>query len=224
MCFCAEASFAAGSILLSAGVYCTRVAIRDQPTQLPLAVVPLLFSFQQFAEGFVWIGLTRENEALVTAGSLGFLAVALGLWPFWVSFSLLFLERRSGARQLLGASALAGLVFGCLLYVPLALNTGEWLKVGLAGHSIRYNLFGLPVFEVIPHEWWDVGYGALVLLPLLLASADARFLVFFLLLAAAGAISLFVYRNVFVSVWCYFAAILSLQLCCLFSRPRKAVN
>ena len=216
MCFSAEASFAVGAALLPAGIYCTRAAVRKRPAHLPLAVIPLVFSFQQFAEGLVWVGLAQDRPALVIASSLSFLAAALVFWPFWAPFCVLFLEGRAGIKWCLGLGALLGLVFGCALYLPLALNTDEWLKVGVVYHSIRYNLKGLPAFGLAPHEWWDAGYGVLVLSPLFVASPDRRFTVFCILLAVSAAVSLFAFWYAFVSVWCFFAAILSLQLCYIF--------
>jgi hypothetical protein len=218
MCFSAEASFAAAAILLPAGAYCTRVAARERPASLTLAVIPFVFSFQQFSEGLVWVGLAQGDDALVTAASLAFLAFALGFWPFWAPFSVLFLERRRRVKWCLGAGALLGLALGCALYVPLAVNPKEWLTVGVVQHSIRYNLRGLPAFALAPHPWWDLAYGAAVLGPFLVASPGGRFAVFPLLLAASAAISLLVFWYAFVSVWCFFAALLSAQLCYAFSR------
>ena len=218
MCFCAEASFVVGAALVPAGVYCTVVAVRRRPAYLPLAVAPLVFSLQQFAEGLVWIGLGRGDVALVNAASLLFLAFALLFWPFWAPFSVLFLESRRAVRVYLGVGAIVGLAFGCALYIPLALNTKEWLHVGVAYHSVRYNLYGLPAFRVAPHEWWDMGYGLLVFSPFVIASPNRRLTVFFILLAAAAVISLFAFWYAFVSVWCFFAAVLSGQLCYIFAR------
>jgi hypothetical protein len=67
MCFSAEASFAAGAALLPAGAYCTSVAARKRPPYLPLAVIPVVFSFQQFAEGLVWVGLAQQEPEIDTA-------------------------------------------------------------------------------------------------------------------------------------------------------------
>ena len=218
MCFSAEASFAVGAALLPAGIYCTAVAARRRPAYLPLAVIPIVFSFQQFAEGLVWVGLGTEDAPLVRASSLVFLAVALAFWPFWVPFSVLFIEGRRGVRRCLAAAALLGLALGCGLYVPLALNADEWLTVDEVYHSIRYNLRGLPAFEVAPHAWWDAGYAAVALAPLFIASPDRRFTVFGMMVAASAAVSLFAFWYAFVSVWCFFVAILSSQLCYIFSR------
>src|SRR5262245_848005 len=126
MCFSAQASFAAGAALLPAGLYCVGVAVRKRRTALPLAVVPLIFSFQQFCEGLVWVGLDSGDTALVRAASLAFLAVALGFWPFWAPLSVWCLEDRRRVRQYLGAAALLGLGLGCTLYLPMVLDTDEW--------------------------------------------------------------------------------------------------
>jgi Family of unknown function (DUF6629) len=216
MCFSAEASFAVGAALLPAGIYCTTVAVRRRPSYLPLAIVPLVFSFQQVAEGLVWVGLGRGDDSLVRTSSLMFLATALAFWPFWVPFSVLVMEGRRRVRQCLAVGALVGLAFGCALFVPLALNTDEWLKVGEVYHSIRYNLMGLPAFEIAPHSWWDGGYAVIVLTPLFIVSPDRRFTLFSVMVAASAALSLFAFWYAFVSVWCFFAAVLSLQLCYIF--------
>lgn len=218
MCFSAEASFAAAAALLPAGIYCTTVAVRKRPAYLPLAVVPLVFSLQQFAEGFVWVGLARDDAALVTAASLSFLAVALGFWPFWVPFSVLFLEKRPGMRRYLGVGALFGLVLGCALYVPLVLDPGQWVEVSVVLHSLTYNPRGLPVFDLAPHEFWDMAYGIAVLVPFFVVSADARFAAFRILLAASVTVSFLAFQYAFVSVWCFFAAVLSAHLCYTFYR------
>lgn len=218
MCFCAEASFAVAAALVPAGVYCTTVAVRRRPAYLPLAVAPLVFSLQQFAEGLVWVGLNRDDVALVNGASLLFLAVAMMFWPFWAPFSAHFLEDRRAVKGCLGVAAIVGLAFGGALYLPLALNVDDWLKIGVVRHSIRYNLFGLPAFVVVSHEWWDMGYGVLVFSPLFIAAPDRRFTAFCVLLAVSAAVSLIVFRHAFVSVWCFFAAILSAQLCYSFSR------
>jgi hypothetical protein len=221
MCFSAEASFAAASALLPAGGYCVGVAARKRPDHLPLAVVPLLFGLQQFCEGLVWVGLERGDPSLVRASSLAFLAVALGVWPFWVSLSVLPLEGRTEARRFLKASAVAGLALGCALYLPMALDADKWLRVSVTQHSITYNPMGLPAFQLLAHEYWDAAYGTLVLAPLFVAPLGGGFAVFRTLLVVSIAVTFLVFHHAFVSVWCFFAAVLSLQLCFTFFRLGK---
>ncbi len=224
MCFSAEASFAVGAVLFPAGIYCTSVAVRKRLAYLPLALIPIVFGLQQVAEGFVWVGLARDDTSLVKTAALVFLAVALAFWPFWAPFSALFLERRPGGKWCLGAATLAGLALGCGLYLPMVLHTDEWLSVQVIGHSIRYNVEGLPAFGYLRHEWWDTGYALLTMTPLLIAAPDRRFTVFCVLLAVSAGISLFLFWHAFVSVWCFFAAVLSAQLCYMFSLQSASIN
>src|SRR4029453_832841 len=123
---------------------------------------------------------------LVRAASLAFLAVALGFWPFWVPFSLLFLERRGRARGWLGVGAVLGLALGCALYVPLALDPEGWLEVAVRHHSITYNPRGLPPFALAPHEFWYLAYGTAVLVPFFVVPAAGHLAVFRVLLLASG--------------------------------------
>ena len=90
MCFSAEASFAVAAVLLPAGVYGTSIVATKRPAYLPLAITPIIFSFQQFAEGLVWVGLARGDALLVRVSALAFLAAAIivlasaGLFVFGV--------------------------------------------------------------------------------------------------------------------------------------------
>ena len=84
MCFSAEASFAVGAVLLPAGIYCAKTALRKGRRYLGLAAIPFFFAAQQFCEGVAWMGLRRDDPNLTQAGSLGFLFFALAFWPFWI--------------------------------------------------------------------------------------------------------------------------------------------
>jgi len=55
MCFSASASFAGGAVLTTIGV--ASVSKVSDPKQKLFAEIPLLFAFQQFAEGVVWLTL-----------------------------------------------------------------------------------------------------------------------------------------------------------------------
>ena len=104
MCFSAPASFAVGAALVPAGVYCVRSAFKKSIRHLPLALTPLVFAAQQFAEGAVWVGVGREDPALVRSASLVYLFFALSFWPAWIPLSLLFPEDRRLARTIIAAA------------------------------------------------------------------------------------------------------------------------
>ena len=87
MCYSAEASFGSGALLLVAGAWSLRTAVRKSPWMWPFAVVPVLFGVQQCTEGFVWLGIHGEKPWLVEVASRVYLLFAIAFWPFWYSFA-----------------------------------------------------------------------------------------------------------------------------------------
>jgi hypothetical protein len=219
MCFSSEASFAVGAVLLPAGLYCVRSAVRKDRKFLAFSLLPVLFSIQQIAEGFVWIGLENDNLSLTQGAAQVFLYFALFFWPFWVPFSVSFFEPRTRTRQLLSAMALVALALGWALYAPILLDTARWLNVRVVGHSIQYDFRVLPAFDVVAGQCWLLLYLASICGPLLI-SYDRRLRLFAMTLGASAVISYVVFRYAFESVWCFFAAALSLQLCHVFHELR----
>jgi uncharacterized protein DUF6629 len=215
MCFSAEASFATSAVLMPAGIFCIRRAV-GRRDYLPLAVIPVMFSFQQFCEGLVWVGLARGDPDLVRRAALAFLLFALVLWPFWIPFSALFREARRSVRHGLGLIAAAALVISLLLYVPLAMHACEWLRAGILHHSIVYEFEMASAFRSIPRGVWQLSYLMVVITPLIVTD-DRRFRVFGVLLLASAALSQAAYWYAFISVWCAFSAMLSGWLCYLFA-------
>jgi hypothetical protein len=226
MCFSAEASFATGAALLPVGAYCVWRAARNEPRFLPLALVPIAFGLQQVAEGFVWLGLHHGDPVLVSRSAVVFLFFALPFWPLWLPLSLLPPEGRRPARVFLAALVLVSPVW-LWLYAPLATDPGRWLSTEVVHHSIAYQFSSLPAFQLAPRALWRVAYLASICGPLLVASPGSGG---GLLRAVGGGVvaALFVvtyliYWYAFTSVWCFFAALLSLLLALAFARlPPRA--
>ncbi len=211
MCLSAEASFTAGTALLLAGGYCLREASRKSWRYLPLAAIPFFFGVQQIGEGFVWIGLHRDDPALVRAASLWFLFFALSFWPFWIAFTACFLEANPGRRWLPIGLAVVGLAWLGVLYIPLLLDA-NLLTVRVVHHSIQYSYDELPIYRYISPTGLRLVYLLNVGLPLLHFGGHGPRR-FGLLLAGATLVSFLVFSYAFVSVWCFMAAILALYLC-----------
>ena len=205
MCFSAESGLAAGVTLVPAGAYCVSAALRKDRSYLQLAAVPLIFGIQQLCEAAVWRGLHRGDAGLVEAGALAFLFFALALWPAWVPYGAAVLERRPPKRRRPFALAAVGLVIGCAAYVPAVAGYGEWLRVGIAGHSIRYDLTGLAGIDSAAGAIWFVLYLAAVCLPLAVAR-DRRLRGLGLSVALAAGVTEAMARYAFVSMWCFSAA------------------
>jgi hypothetical protein len=61
MCFSAEASFAAGGLLIAGGVVST-VKLKPARKSLALASIPIIFGIHQLSEGVVWRGEPRASR------------------------------------------------------------------------------------------------------------------------------------------------------------------
>jgi hypothetical protein len=222
MCFSPEASFTVGAALLPAGIYCSQAAVRKDARFLPLALVPISFGIQQISEGFVWLGLNRDDGALLQQSSVVFLFFAIAFWPFWIPMCLAIAESRRPQQIVLALLALVGLAW-LWLYFPVAVDPSKWLNTEIAGHSIRYNVGEIPGFVLAPRAVWRIGYLLVIVVPLSLAKFDPggnrwANLSGGLMIATLFAIAYGFYWQAFLSVWCFFAAVVSLLLCGVFYR------
>lgn len=209
MCFSPEGSFGLGAALIAAGGYCVW---RSTWPLHPLAAVPAAFGVQQIAEGFVWVALETGRTELVRPASLAFLLFALAVWPVWVPASAAWLESRPDRRRVWWAFTGLGVGMGALLYLPLLFDTGRYLTVEVAYHTIRYDYTRIPLFQVVPRAVVRAVYLATCAVPLVLSS-DRSLRGFGVLLVASAAVTEAVFWYSFTSVWCFFAAALSLYLC-----------
>lgn len=217
MCFSAEASFLIGGALAPAGVYCVVQAIRKRPAMLGLAVVPLLFAVQQVSEGFVWLGLRWSDEVLTQRASLIFLLFALAVWPFWFPLQAAIMENRPARRWLLFLASLVSLAWFWVLFLPIARDPDAILTTRVVHHSIQYAYPDLPINSYAPVSLLRLIYFAAVALPFVISSE--RFGVWpGIVLGVSAALSAIVFHYAFVSVWCFFAAILAILCCILFHR------
>jgi hypothetical protein len=217
MCFSSEASFAVGAALLPAGAYCIRSAMRKAPRLLPLAVVPVVFGLQQISEGFVWLGLHAGDPTGTRSAALVFLFFALAFWPFWFPFLAAVAEPRRAVRLGLAGLAVLATVWFWVLYYPLLTGPESLLTVETAHHSIRYSYPGLAVYEYVPRPLLRVLYLLTIVVPIGFGSVTFGRLPA-VLLGASAVVAASVFEYAFVSVWCFFAAVLTGYLCVLFHR------
>lgn len=210
MCFSATGSFGTAVILLPAGAYCIWEAARKDRRYLALAIFPLAFSFQQFCEGAVWLELANGTASPPNAAELAYLFFALAFWPVWVPFSVMWIDQRN--RTLDGLVAAVGIAIGLSLFAPIMARSDRFPGVAVSHHSIRYDLAIIPALQVVPVFASRAFYLATVSLPLLLC-ADRKLRLFGFGILVAGIISQLVFRYAYLSVWCLFAAVLSVYLC-----------
>jgi hypothetical protein len=112
-------------------------------------------------------------------------------------------------RRLFRAIAAVGLLFGALMFVPLLFHS-DWMQAVIVRHSIQYELRFITEGYVSDRLLAAI-YGGVILLPLLLAS-DRYHKTLGVMVLVSGLVTLALYDWAFMSVWCYFAAILSLYI------------
>ncbi|MFZ2739687.1 MAG: DUF6629 family protein [Burkholderiaceae bacterium] len=197
MCFSATASFSASALLLGVGTL-TLISVR-RPRELPFASIPLLFAFQQLSEGLIWLSFSHEAQLLNTVMTHIYSFFSHVLWPVYVPIAVLLLEPDGWRRRSLLAFVTAGLVVGIfLLYVLLVFPVVS----RPVGNHMEY---------VSPH-FFALTTMALYLLSTtvcLLLSTHQTVKVFGLLSLLSFVAAYYFYTTWFISVWCFFAALMS---------------
>lgn len=225
MCFSAEASLITGALLLPAGAYCVAKAYRKNRAYLPLSATPLLFGLQQLCEAGVWHGINNDDAGLVHRAAVAFLFFGFALWPAWVPFGAAALEDRREKRWLFFLLGAIGVTVGVPAFIAAAGHYGVWWDVKVVYHSIRYDFARFPISNPVGAVWQGL-YMAAVLVPLL-TLRDRRLRVLGVSILVAAVVTHVMFRYAFISVWCFFAAVLSAHVCYVITQlplPTKAVD
>lgn len=201
MCFSATASFTAGTLLLGAGILTVRSA--HGARELPLAAIPLLFSIQQLIEGVVWMTFRYEAPLLNAAMTHAYSFFSHVLWPVYVPVAVLLIEPPGWRRATLWGLSVAGAA------------VAAYLMYTLMAFPVVSRAIGQHIEYVSPHF-----FAAAVMSVYLLSTAISPMVsthrwvkVFGVLALASFAAAYYFYARWFISVWCLFAAVLSLVLC-----------
>ena len=211
MCFSASASFTAGVALLAIGVVTVRRARRQ--VELPFALIPAFFGFQQLLEGGLWLSFADKAPLLNAVLTQLYSVFSQVFWPVYIPVAVLLIEPVCWRRRLIGVIALAGVVVALFLLRYLVRLP---VVAQVSAHHIVY---------VFPH-FHEVAATGLYLLgacvsPLCSSHRSAR------LFGVAASLSLLAtylyYFTWFISVWCFFAALLS-AIVLLFFPPRGSMQ
>lgn len=218
LCFSAAASFAVGIPLIPAGLYCLWSAVVKKPSYLGLAAAPFFFGIQQISEGFVWNALEHNEPEQVRAASLFFLFFALAFWPFWFPFLTAVMEPQPTRRWIFVGLAVLATAWFWVLFYPLLVGPETAFTTVKKHHSIRYDYYdSLAVYDYIPRPFLQLLYLGSVALPMAFGS-QAWGRIPGLVLGISAVVAAFIFDHAFVSVWCFFAAVLSIYCCGVFYR------
>ena len=179
--------------------------------ELLLGAVPCLFALHEFIEGFVWLGLdgTLSPQVAHNAGA-AFMLYAQGILPFLLPFAVFLIEPTKRLRKrMMGFVILGGVLALYLMWGLIAYP----LQISDQSHSVVY-------INVITNT-------TLVAILYVVATCGALFFSGFRKLVLLGWFNLagllvvmFMKRYAFTSVWCAYAAVLSVVVYFFFRRNR----
>ena len=198
MCFSATASFIAGGVLSAVGV--VTIKKTEKKSEIPFASIPLLFGIQQIIEGVIWLTFHNNAPELNIVMTFIYSIFSHVLWPIFVPLSIMLLEPVRWRKKVMFTLWIGGTAVGLYLF---------------------YNLFAFPITSRVenhhivyfsPHFYIYTVMGFYVAATCVSAMFSSyKMIKFFGIMAlVAFTISYLFYKISLVSVWCFFAAILSL--------------
>jgi hypothetical protein len=203
MCFSAGASFSGGAVLSAIGVALMRKV--QHPSQRLFASIPILFAFQQFAEGVVWLTLKSGDHALIqSAAGNFFLLMALVIWPSIMPLAVMKLEQNKKRKKIIAGFLVTGMIVSlyytfCLAFFNVNPTiTGFHVQyVNDFPKTLGFVVFGLYIFATIS--------------PLFISTIKKMSL-FGILVFVSCLITGVFYKEFLTSVWCFFAALISVVI------------
>lgn len=212
MCFSATTSFGAGIILSAISIATIKKA--EKPEQIYFANIPLLFCIQQFAEGLIWVFLTNSiYYQLQELATYAFLFLAQIVWPLLIPFSLLMLEKDEKPKKYL--KILLGIGMLVSFYLAYCLISYD-VEAKIIGAHISYR----QNYPIRFGNYGDLLYIIATIAPPLISSIKRMWILGAVIFISYLITALF-YADYIISVWCFFASIISLMVYILIYSMEK---
>ncbi len=174
----------------------------ESKTELPFATIPLLFGIQQLVEGVIWLTFSFEAPLLKETMTYVYSVFSHVLWPIYVLLAMGILEAVRWRKKVFLGFEVAGAAVG--LYLLYYIVTRP-VVAEVIGSNIVYTS---PHFYTPPVITF---YLAATCVSCFFSSHGfVRLFGVLALVAFAGAY--FLSAMALISVWCFFAAILSLLI------------
>ena len=210
MCFSAAASLIAGGALTATGV--VTIGKVKSRSEIPFASIPLFFGIQQLLEGMVWLSLQSGDVLFNSYAAKGFSFFAYVFWPVFVPIAVLMMEKDKQRKKIIAAFVALGVAIGIhTLYAVLRFPVSS----NIVNESIVYGV--------------ATQFNFLTLIPYVVATCFSCLFSSHKTARVIGGLTLFFaviayvfYTVEFVSVWCFFAAIISLLVFDFFLQRGKS--
>ena len=196
MCFSATVSFATGAALVALGAVTER---RAPPAARAFAAIPLLFGIQQGLEGLVWWSLADPPRLAGAAPALLYSLFSHVLWPVFVPFAIRRMEVVPWRCRALLVTQACGLLVA-LFFLAAFVDSPPTARV--LGSHIAYD-------AVYPRVAIGMGLYLLATCASSLLSSHPVVRLFGMLSLASFGLTYLISLETLVSVWCFFAALLS---------------
>ncbi len=202
MCFAPEADAVLGGIVIAVGIDALR-HVRE-PKQIPLAALPLLFGVHQVSEAFVWWGLQGHvGHAVERVAVWTYLLFAFGALPVLIPLAVGLVEPLRERRRIIGEFGVLGVAVGAVL--TIAMFRGS-IHAMIEGHHVEYQVDAVGSGGQLTALYVVATCGALI------ASSYRDIQALGLLNFAAVPVLMYMTLNGFVSLWCFWAAIVSILI------------
>jgi len=198
MCFSPTISFVASAGLVVIGI----ATLKQTRTrrEMALAAVPLLFAAQQFIEGMIWLSLLYERLAFLQPELVPLYSAFAGiLWPLFITLSLWLIEPEKNRRAAMLAVGVMGLTVA--LYTVYVIAYFD-ISVEIAKNCILYD-------NAAPQNDYMVPFYVVATCAAFFLSSLRSIQWLGLMNMCMFLIAYYLYRTNLVSVWCFFAAVIS---------------
>ena len=170
-----------------------------RPRELMFAAIPLLFAVQQLTEGVIWLTFRYDAPQINRVMTQVYAFFSHVLWPAWIPLAVLLMEAPGKRHRVLltfvaaGAAVSAYLLYVLVTFPAVSRPTGQHIEY-LSPHFFAAEVMTLYLL-------------ATTVSPLLSTHAAVKLFGALALLSFGAAY--YFYATWFISVWCFFAAVLS---------------
>lgn len=212
MCFSAGASFASGVVISAIGI----AAIYEvrKPSQRVFALIPILFGIQQLSEGCIWLTLSGMDFMILRKiSTYVFLITAQVLWSWVITLSVLLMEEEPRRRKILKGMLVIGIALSMYyaFYLIFHKVTSQILDCHILYTTESPESLSLVTFIL---------YLSVSVAPFFVSSKKRMYLLGIIMTLSCLAAIVF-YKLYLTSVWCFFAAIMSIYIYLILRGSKK---